>query len=57
MAKMKYELDSARRMVEKTGGSLSISNKHVTHPRPGIKILGAIDYLVKVHGYVRVREI
>lgn len=46
--------NTARDMVKRTGGS--VGAKQVKHTLPGIKVLGAIDYLVKVHKYARVRE-
>ena len=37
-------------------GVKKIKLRHIWHPTAGIKVLGAIDYLIRVHGYLRVRE-
>ncbi|MHA2063254.1 MAG: hypothetical protein ACXABY_02615 [Candidatus Thorarchaeota archaeon] len=47
------ELD-ARAVVSRTNGICA--GKQVWHPRPGIKVLGAIDYLIKKHKYIRVAD-
>lgn len=36
-------------------GVVKIKIRHIYHPKAGIKVLGAIDYLAR-HGYIRVRE-
>lgn len=51
----KWTLESAKSMITRNDGM--IAGSKLWHPRPGIKMLGAIDYLVKKHKYVRVREL
>ncbi len=63
MAKKKYEHASAIAMIQKNGGRITLPHKKmmlgtevkiqgsVSHRLPGIKVLGAIDYLVNKHGY------
>lgn len=36
-------------------GVVKIKIRHIYHPKAGIGVLGAIDYLAR-HGYIRVRE-
>ena len=49
MKKKKYTEEKARQMISKNGGS--VGAKTVNVRLPGIKVLGAIDYLVNYHGY------
>jgi len=37
-------------------GVVKIKIRHIWHPKAGIKVLGAIDFLTKKHGYIRMRE-
>lgn len=39
-----YTMTTAKDMITKTGGT--VSGNVIRHKRPGIKVLGAIDYLV-----------
>lgn len=55
MAKQNYNETSARDMVTKTGGVFA--GKKIQHEKAGIGVWGAIDYLIKVHKFVFVREI
>ena len=41
---MDYTMSTAKDMICRTGGSVRGTTIH--HKRPGIKVLGAIDYLV-----------
>ena len=49
--KKRYSVEKAREMVEKNGGKCGV--KTVRHSCPGIKVLGAIDYLVNHCNYRR----
>ena len=51
----KYTLERAKRRVERNRGK--IKGKNIMISFPGIKILGAIDYLVRIHHFRWVREI
>jgi len=51
----KWTVESAKALVLRTGGM--VAGKQVWHSRPGIKVLGTIDYLIKKEGFVRVREL
>ena len=46
---MRWTLETARQKLERNGGRVTAG--FVTHPRPGLKLLGAIDYLVNHCGY------
>ena len=47
---MKYKKPSdAIKMIEKNRGK--VGAKTIKHPEPGIKVLGAIDYLINHCGY------
>lgn len=45
----KWTEEKARQQVVRANGV--VGKKSISHPMPGIKALGAIDYLCKVHGY------
>jgi len=45
---------TARQLITRTGGAFA--DKQVSHPKPGIKVWGALDYLIKKHKYIFVRE-
>ena len=55
---------SSKEITEKSvagivGAVLGIKKRvihQIWHPKAGIKVLGAIDFLIRKHGYVRVRE-
>lgn len=47
--------DTARAIIDRTGGK--VGHKTVFHDRAGIKVLGAIDYLVNYKKYTRKREL
>ena len=51
----RWTIESAIAIVKGTDGL--VAGGQVWHPRPGIKVLGAIDFLVKKHKYVRVKEL
>ena len=51
----KWTEESAKRIIEQTGGI--VKGKQVWHPKPGIKVLGAIDFMCKVHGCLRVVDL
>ncbi len=55
MGKTNWTLETAKAIVIRTDGVFA--GNQVAHPRPGIKVLGAIDYLVKKHGFRRVKEL
>lgn len=46
----KWDMSTARLIIERTGGK--IDGGKITHPSPGLKVLGAIDYLVNYCKYV-----
>lgn len=47
---------TAVKAIEANGGKVG-SNGNITMNQPGIRMLGAIDYLVKAHGCRWIREI
>ena len=49
MARREYTVETARACIERNGGKCGA--KSISHPAPGLKVLGAIDYLVNRHGY------
>ena len=51
MAKKEWNLDSAKKCVERNG--VKVKGKMIHVIKAGIKVLGAVDYLVKVHKYKR----
>ena len=50
----RYTEETARQIVTRNHGKCG--PKTVSHPQPGIKVQGAIDYLVKYCGYNRLVE-
>jgi hypothetical protein len=48
MAKREYTIETARACIERNGGKCGV--KSIEHSSPGLRVLGAIDYLVK-QGY------
>jgi len=48
---MKWDIESARTTILRNGGK--IVDKKIIINSPGIKILGAIDYLINYCGYFR----
>jgi hypothetical protein len=51
---MEYDEASAKFRVTRNGGKFK--GKQITIKRAGIKVLGAIDYLVNKHKYFRVQQ-
>jgi len=51
MARKEWNLDSAKKCVVRNGVKVKGRSLHVI--KAGIKVQGAIDYLVKVHNYKR----
>lgn len=49
---MTWTIESARACIERNGGK--VTGKAIDMPLPGLRCLGAIDYLCK-HGYRWVR--
>jgi hypothetical protein len=47
--KSKYTVESASKRITANGGK--IGGKVIEIEKPGLKILGAISYLVNKHGY------
>jgi len=57
----KYTVASARKKIERNHGKVFIATKpgkfsSIRCSNPGIKVLGAIDFLVNHHGFIWVRE-
>jgi len=52
---MKWTLESAVECIKRNGGM--VADKGIFYQNPGIKILGAIDFLVKYCGYNRKTEV
>jgi len=52
----KYTKESAIRQITKNGGKIGNDNgiETINAPTAGLKVLGAIDYLVAKHGFYRV---
>lgn len=53
MAK-KWNEEKARDIIVRTNGV--VSGKQIWHPKPGLAVLGAIDFLIKKHNYTRVKD-
>jgi len=51
MSQDKWNLKSAIACVTRNGGT--VKNDTVTHPQPGLKVLGAMDYLKSVCKYTQ----
>jgi len=51
MAKKEWDLESAKKCAEKNG--VKIKGKMIHVIKAGIKVQGAVDYLIKVHNYKR----
>ena len=49
MAEDKWNIQTASECIKRTGGS--VSRSRIVHSHPGLKVLGAIDYLVNTHKY------
>ena len=54
--KSKWNLQSACNCVVRNGGKADPYKKTVSHPQPGIKLLGAMDYLCNHQKFVRRSE-
>lgn len=52
---MKWEKETAKAAIERNGGV--VAGKQVKHPFPGLKLWGAIDYLVNQHGFTFFKEV
>lgn len=50
----KWNLQTACECLIRNGGKANPYEKKVSHPKPGIKILGAIDYLIGQHRFMRI---
>jgi len=46
----KYDVASAVACIKRTGGKVT-KKGHISHPKPGLKVLGAIDFLVNHNKY------
>ena len=55
MEKSKYTLDSAIEKIERNGGKVARATK-VIEGTFGLKVLGAVDYLVNYHGYRKAKK-
>jgi len=45
----KYTESSALDMIRRNGAT--VGHRSILHPQPGIKVFGAIDFLVRFFGY------
>lgn len=52
--KDKWNIESAKKCIERNKGK--IKDKKISIASPGIKILGAIDFLVNYHGFSKTGE-
>lgn len=52
---MKWELDSAKKLISSRGGM--IKENQISIANPGIKTLGAIDYLVTYHKFTYLKGV
>lgn len=52
---MNWDLESAKKAIANKGGRFT--GNQIAIVSPGIKVLGAIDYLVKQHKYIYSKEI
>lgn len=53
---MRYTVESAIACIERNGGAVARGTKVVTAKSPGIRVWGAIDYLVNQHNYAYVQS-
>jgi hypothetical protein len=51
----KWDVVSAVACIKRNRGRVS-KDKKITHPGPGIKVLGAIDYLVHYQGFYYMKQ-
>ena len=56
MAKREYTVEKATAMIEKNRGKAKLSTKIIYHRDPGCGVLGAIDYITRVHKYYWTRR-
>ena len=49
----KWDLKSACECLIRNGGKADPFKKRMSHPRPGIRLLGIMDYLAGVHKFIR----
>ena len=54
--KSKWNLQSACNCMVRNGGKADPYKRTVSHPKPGIKILGVMDYLCNHQKFVRMSE-
>jgi hypothetical protein len=52
---MEYDEKSAKACVTRNGGKFT--GNQIKIKRAGIKVLGAIDYLIRKHKYIRIVEV
>ena len=52
----KWTLKSAIANIQRNGGGVDPFANVVTHPQPGIKLWGVIDYLCNTHNFTHRRE-
>jgi hypothetical protein len=45
----KWSVEKARSFISRNGGT--VTGKGVFHPAPGLKVLGAMDYLINHAGF------
>ena len=50
VSKSKWDLHTAKSCIARTGGS--VKGGVIKHKNPGLKVLGAIDYLVGNHKHI-----
>jgi hypothetical protein len=51
--KRKWTFESSASMILRNGGKINYEEHYISIARPGLKILGAIDYLINYFGYTR----
>ena len=49
---MEWDLKSACECLIRNGGKADPYKKRMSHPKPGLKLLGAMDYLSGVHRFI-----
>jgi hypothetical protein len=52
--KKEWTIESAKRCIERNKGK--IKDKKITIAKLGIKVLGAIDFLINYHNYIKTGE-